>query len=128
MPGPARAGVLIYAMDLDRMSGFYQRLLAMRLLHQDADHHVIESDDMQLILHAIPPHIAKDISIATPPVVREEQAIKPFFTVRTLAEAAAVLAEFGCSMVGPEYPGPGIRTRNAVDPEGNVIHLREPAP
>lgn len=125
MAGPARAGVLIYAKDLLRLSRFYQRLLGMHVVHEGPEHHVIESDDMQLIVHAIPAHIAKDIHIATPPVPREEQAIKPFFTVASLAAAAGVLGEFGCELVGPEYPGPGIRTRNAFDPEGNIIHLRE---
>ncbi len=87
MPGPARAGALIYAKDLQRLSNFYQQLLAMRLQHADAKHHVIASDDMQLIIHAIAAHIAATLEISTPPAPREEQAIKLFFTVDSLARS-----------------------------------------
>lgn len=52
MPGPARAGALIYAKDLPCLSHFYQQLLAMQLLLADDEHHVLESADFQLIVHA----------------------------------------------------------------------------
>ena len=37
MSGPARAGALIYARHLEALSSFYQNLLAMQPLAQDAD-------------------------------------------------------------------------------------------
>ncbi len=125
MPGPAKAGALIYAKDLERVSTFYQRLLGMKLLNADAHHHVIESLDMQLIIHAIPPHIAATFDIATPPLPREEQAIKLFFTVTSLTMAADVAASLGGALFGEEYVGPGLTTRNGYDPEGNIFHVRE---
>lgn len=132
MPGPAKAGALIYAKDLERLSNFYQTLLSMQLLSADAAHHVIESADFQLVIHAIPPHIADTFTIATPPVPREEQAIKLFFTVASLAHSEVVAASLGGALFGPEYAGPGFRVRNAYDPEGNILQVRElanpPAP
>jgi predicted enzyme related to lactoylglutathione lyase len=127
MPGPARAGALIYAKDLERLSHFYQTLLSMQLLSADAEHHVIESADIQLIIHAIPPHIAATFEIATPPVPREEQAIKLFFTVPSLSSAAALAASLGGSLFGQEYAGPGFKLRNGYDPEGNIFQVRENA-
>ncbi|MFM2119517.1 MAG: hypothetical protein RL722_985 [Pseudomonadota bacterium] len=129
MPGPARAGALIYAKDLDRLSAFYQGLLGMRLLLADAWHQVIESDDLQLIIHAIPPQIAAGITLTSPPEVREEQAIKLFFTLPAGAQLPAVEVQvhaLGGGMFGPVYPGPGFQARNAYDCEGNVFHLRVP--
>ncbi|MCC6302231.1 MAG: glyoxalase/bleomycin resistance/dioxygenase family protein [Gammaproteobacteria bacterium] len=126
MPGPARAGTLIYAKDPERLSVFYQGLLGMRRLHADAEHHVIESADMQLIIHAIPPQIAATIDIASPPEPRAEQAIKLFFTVPSLTGAATVADALGGALFGPEYAGPGFRARNGYDPEGNIFHVREP--
>jgi hypothetical protein len=41
MPGPARAGALIYAKRLDALSRFYQALLGMAVRVQDAEHHVL---------------------------------------------------------------------------------------
>lgn len=37
MPGPARAGALIYARHLEALSSFYRNLLEMQPLAQDAD-------------------------------------------------------------------------------------------
>ena len=124
MPDPARAGALIYAKDLERLSAFYQALLGMKPLARDAQHHVLESGDMQLVIHAIPEHIARTFSIATPPELREEQAIKLFFTVQDLPGAEGVAAKLGGGVFGPAYPGPGFVARNAFDPEGNIFHLR----
>jgi len=115
---------LIYAKDLERLSAFYRELLAMTVLIADEHHQVIESTDIQLIIHAIPPAFAKDITIATPPAPRQEQAIKLFFTVPGLAEAEQRITSSGGRVFGPTYEGPGFCTRNACDPEGNIFHLR----
>ena len=128
MPGPAKAGALIYAKELERLSHFYQALLSMRLLSADRELHVIESADIQLVIHAIPPHIAATFEIAVPPVPREEQAIKLFFTVHSLSSAEAVAESLGGKMFGREYAGPGFKARNGYDPEGNIFQVRENAP
>jgi predicted enzyme related to lactoylglutathione lyase len=125
MPGPARAGAVIYASGLEQMSAFYQQLLGMSLLHADAEHHVIESSDMQLLIHAIPAHIAATIPLPSPVQAREEQSIKLFFTVASLAAAEVLVQRLGGALFGPHYPGPGIKIRNGHDPEGNVFQLRE---
>lgn len=125
MPGPARAGALIYAKDLPRVSRFYQQLLGMRLLLADAHHHVIESADVQLVIHAIPPHIAATFTIASPPAVREDAAIKLFFTVASLVEAEAVLHAHGGRLLEGRWQGPGFTAANACDCEGNILQLRE---
>ncbi len=125
MPGPARSGVLIYAFDLDRLSVFYARLLAAAVLHEDADHQLLQSPDTQLIVHAIPAPYLDVIQIQTPPEPREEQAIKPFFSVADLAEAERLAVELGGLVLGPVWPGPGMKLRNVCDPEGNIVQLRE---
>ena len=128
MPGPARAGALIYAKHLEALSDFYQNLLAMQSLAQDADHHVLENEDIQLIIHAVPEHIARTFEITAPPEPRQEQSIKLFFTVGSLGHAEKQATELGGGLLGPIYEGPGFKARNAFDPEGNVFHLRASAP
>lgn len=125
MAGPARAGILVYALDLERLSRFYEHVLGFRPLLADAEHRVLESDDIQLIVHAIPPEYAEGIAVDTPPVPRADQAIKPFFTVASLARAEADAAAFGGFVYGPVWEGPGFSVRNACDPEGNIIQVRE---
>lgn len=97
----------------------------MRLLSADREHHVIESAEIQLVIHAIPPHIAVTIAIAAPPEPREEQAIKLFFTVPSLSGAETVAASLGGRLFGDAYQGPGFKVRNGCDPEGNILQLRE---
>ncbi len=125
MPESARAGVLIYAKNVDAVSTFYERVLGAQVLHADAEHRVLQSPDAQLILHAIPPPFAASVVIAVPPEPRESQAIKPFFTVASLAEAEEIAVACGGCVHGPIWPGPGMRVRNVCDPEGNIVHLRE---
>jgi catechol 2,3-dioxygenase-like lactoylglutathione lyase family enzyme len=127
MPGPARAGVVIYARHLDVMSRFYENVLGLRRLVADDEHHVLESPDIQVVLHVIPPHIAATVVIAVPPELREEQAIKPFFTVTSLAEAERSAPAHGGALFGPVWNGPGFRMRNGFDPEGNILQFRERA-
>lgn len=125
MPGPARAGVLIYAKHLESLSQFYEQTLDMRVLAADSDHRVIENEDQQLVIHAIPSHIAAQIAITAPPQPREEQAIKPYFTIASLAAAETTATTLGGFVFGSTWDGPGFRVRNACDPEGNIIQLRE---
>ncbi len=127
MPGPARTGLLIYAKDLVAVSSFYEQVLSAKVLRADDEHRVLQSPDVQLIIHAIPEQYASSIVIQAPPIPREEQAIKPFFTVASLATAERVAEQCGGKVWGPVWPGPGIQVRNFCDPEGNIVHLRESA-
>ena len=60
MPGPARAGAMIFARDAARLAEFYGAVLGMRQLHARPELIVLESPDMQLLIHAVPAHIALD--------------------------------------------------------------------
>lgn len=125
MPGPARAGALIYARDLGLLTHFYRTLLQMDIRSQDAAFVVMENDDIQLLIHAIPESIACDIDIQVPPQLREQGAIKLFFTVPSLAWAEARAADLGGGLLPQQWPGPGFVLRNVFDPEGNILQLRE---
>lgn len=128
MPGPARAGVFVYAKDMQTLASFYAAIAGMARLHEEADLIVLESPDIQLLVHRIPPHIAADIVIAVPPVRRENTALKFFFTVASLAQARARAAELGGMVFEENWSGPGFVVCNAMDPEGNVFQVRESTP
>lgn len=125
MPGPARAGALIYARDLGLLTHFYRTLLQMDIRSQDAGFVVMENDDIQLLIHVIPESIACDIDIQIPPLLREQGAIKLFFTVPSLAWAEARAADLGGGLLPQQWSEPGFVLRNAFDPEGNILQLRE---
>jgi hypothetical protein len=136
MPAAVGSGTLIYAKDLALLASFYRVLLSMSEVHASDELVVLRSYDgrshdgrspqSELIVHRIPEHIAETIVVDSPPVLREDTAIKPFFTVASFAEAAAHATSMGGGVFGPQYEGPGFRITNAYDPEGNIIQLREP--
>lgn len=125
MPGPARAGLFIYAKDLRRLARFYEAVTGMQQVTETPEMIVLATPDIQLLVHAIPPEIAATIEIGTPPTRREDTALKFFLTVPSLATARDTAAALG-GVVGQEnWRGPGFTVCNAVDPEGNVLQLRE---
>ena len=128
MPGPAQAGLFIYAKDLERVVRFYAGLLGMVRLHTDPEICVLQSPDIQLVIHLIPPAHAANITITVPPTPREDTALKFFVTVPSLAQARTLAATLSGSVAEQCWNGPGFRACNAVDPEGNILQLREPCP
>lgn len=125
MSGPARAGLFVYAKDLERVAGFYAAVAGMERIHGDGSLIVLQSPDIQLLVHQIPAHIAAEIEITSPPEPREETALKFFFTVPSLAQARTRARELGGDVFDENWPGPGFTVCNAIDPEGNVFQVRE---
>jgi hypothetical protein len=95
MPGPGRAGLFIYAVDSARIASFYEAVAGMTRLHETHELIVLESPDIQLLVHAILLHIAASTAITSPPHRREESALKFFFTVPSLARARRIATQLG---------------------------------
>lgn len=110
---------------MTRMAAFYEALLGMRRLPAAADHAVLQSPDIELVVHAIPERIASTVTIASPPELREDTAIKLFFTVPSLAEARRLAPGLGGTVFADVWSGAGFRAVNGYDPEGNIFQLRE---
>lgn len=125
MPGPARAGLFVYALDMNRLARFYETVATMVRLHETSDLIVLESPDIQLLVHQIPAHIAADMTVTSPPQKREDTALKFFFTVDSLDAARAAASALGGEVFSENWQGPGFVVCNAMDPEGNVFQVRE---
>lgn len=117
--------MFLYAKDLARLAAFYEAVLGIARQHASADLVVLQSPDIQLVLHAIPTRIAAEIVITTPPQKREDTALKFFFTVPSIADARAKAARLGGEVYTENWTGPGFVVCNACDPEGNVFQVRE---
>jgi predicted enzyme related to lactoylglutathione lyase len=127
---PFTAGAIVYAKDVARLARFYAAVADLEIVHEVADHSVLESETHELVIVAIPAATAARIVIATPPVRRENTAFKLSFAVPSLAEARVAASAAGGELNPPEkeWDFQGMRVCDGCDPEGNMIQLREALP
>lgn len=125
MPGPARAGLFIYALDPERVARFYESVAGMARLHGTEELIILQSPDIQLLVHRIPAEYADRAAVSAPPQRRENTVLKFFFTVPNLAGARTAAARLGGEVFSENWRGPGFIVCNAMDPEGNVFQVRE---
>ncbi len=128
MQGPKPSGFFIYAKDPVKVAAFYESVLGMRRAHETDDMVVLDSYGLQIVIHAIPADVAATIIIADPPAARTNAALKFFFTVPSVSVARDLAKKLGGVVLETQYEGKGFLVSNAVDPEGNIFHLRENAP
>jgi hypothetical protein len=121
-----RAGAVLYAKDVARVSAFYAGIAGMAVTHTEADHVVLESPSLQLVVVAIPAAIAATIDIADPPQRRTDTPIKLAFAVESLdgARKAAPLLGGELDPVEREWVFRQHRVCDGHDPEGNVVQFR----
>jgi len=130
MPSTAKPGAVVFVKGLERLAKFYEQLLSLSVTHAESDHVVLESENLELVIHAIPSHIASAITITEPPEVREETPIKLFFPVASLPEARSAASRLGGQVNSSqrEWEARGFRACDGYDPEGNVFQLRQNVP
>jgi predicted enzyme related to lactoylglutathione lyase len=130
MTEPITAAAVLFVNDVARVSRFYEEIVPMTKVQEEDGLVVLEAHHMQLVIHAIPPQYATPTDGATPPTPREDSYIKLCFPVGNLASARRTAESLGGRLWGPEkeWEGRGFRACDGVDPEGNVVQLREPTP
>ena len=122
-----KAGAVVYAGDLARLTAFYADVPGFTVAHSEPDHVVLESPSLQLVIVAIPEHVAATISVADPPVRRTDTPIKLVFTVASIEDVRAAVELRGGQLNPPgrEWQFQGFRVCDGHDPEGNVVQFRE---
>jgi catechol 2,3-dioxygenase-like lactoylglutathione lyase family enzyme len=113
---------MLFVKDLERMTAFYRDVMGLRPVEATRmdDWVEFEGGAIHFALHAIPEHIAKDIDVPDPPRPREQSSCKLTFTVDDLAAAEARLVAHGVSLLHRPWGA-----WDAVDPEGNVLGIRQ---
>jgi predicted enzyme related to lactoylglutathione lyase len=130
MPKPPKPSALIFAKNIARLAKFYEEIVPMSVILTDEGHIVLDSETMQLVIHAIPKPIADSFTITEPPELRDDMPIKPCIPVAMIAVAREKARALGGDLHAPEqeWEAPGFRACDGYDPEGNVIQFRESAP
>jgi hypothetical protein len=89
-----QAGAVLYAKDGDRLVAFYAVVAGLSGRRAQVDHVGLESQVFLLVVHRIE-DLADSITIGSPPVRRENTAVKLVFFVESLAEARAAVRPLG---------------------------------
>ena len=121
-------GIVLYVTDLERLSEFYVDVLHLRIQTRDHDHVVLGAKGFQVVLLARSDSEGSPTTTLDLPLPRRAMAaVKPVFVVDSLAAARSVAERAGGVVNAPrhEWRFRGYRVCDGVDPDGNIIQLRE---
>jgi predicted enzyme related to lactoylglutathione lyase len=123
------AAAVLYVRDLARMRAFYERCLGLAAAeHGDGDGYcVLASADWDLSLVAVPPAQAAAIVIADPPERRAGTPVKLAFEVPSIEALQPAVTAAGGQLdpAAAAWEFRGRRHLDCLDPEGNVVQLRQ---
>ena len=118
---------MIFAVDVNRVANFYQAVLGVSPCPGEGDNKKdlrLCKEGEEILIHSIPAHIAKTISVQSPPIAREDSAMKPVFNVSSLSESLEQVSVKGGVVTTMNFTLDGLTRHDVLDPEGNVIQLR----
>jgi hypothetical protein len=122
-----QAGLVVFAKSVKKLSAFYVRTLGLEVLESARSHQLLRGNGYEVVVHAIPAKIAREIPIAKPPALREDSAMKPSFVVPDLqALRMAVVATGGWLKPAKlAWTFRGHTVLDGCDPEGNILQFKQ---
>jgi hypothetical protein len=122
---PTMNSLVVYSVEVGPLAAYYEAVLGVTPTPDPWGGIQLQGDAGQILVHPIPPEIAKTIEIRTPPEPREESAIKPVFDVASIELALVAVTANGGVDLRRTFSIEGLTFHDVLDPEGNVIQLRE---
>jgi predicted enzyme related to lactoylglutathione lyase len=119
--------LVIFAVNVNALASFYEAVLGVSPTPKPGDTKKdirLGGKGIELLIHSIPPKIAKTIVIKSPPAARDIAAMKPVFDVKSLSKAEEQVTLQGGVVTKVTFTLDGLTRRDVLDPEGNVIQLR----
>jgi predicted enzyme related to lactoylglutathione lyase len=120
-------GLVVFAKSKARVSAFYQQTLGLAVHESATSHDLLRGHGLEVVVHSIPRKIAAGITIARPPLPREDTPLKPTFIVASL-QAVRDAAEATGGYLKPEagaWRFRGCVVLDGWDPEGNVVQFKQ---
>ena len=71
----------VFAKKVDKVSMFYQQALGLKVEVSDKTHDLLVGQNYEVVVHAISKVYAQSIEIQSPPIRRDDVALKPTFVV-----------------------------------------------
>jgi hypothetical protein len=121
------SSLVIFALNVKILANFYRDVLSISPTPRPGDSKKdvrLGKNGHELLIHSIPNRIAKSIVNQSPPVPRDNSAMKPVFDVESLSIALERVALSGGVITERTFTLDGLTRRDIVDPEGNVVQLR----
>jgi len=120
-------GLVVFVTNVKRVAAFYRETLGLVSEESDSSHDLLRGGGYEVVVHAIPQHIAADIHIESPPQPRDEQAFKPTFVVADLAAVRAAAERTGGYLKPVEgaWHFRGCTVLDGWDPEGNIVQFKQ---
>ncbi len=125
------AAAVLYVKDMRLMRTFYETCLGMSTAESEGDDFsLLGSDDWNLSLVSVPEAIAATFVITVPPRRREDAPVKLAFEVTSIEELCSVVIDTGGQIdpIESAWEFRGYRHLDCLDPEGNVVQLRQRVP
>jgi predicted enzyme related to lactoylglutathione lyase len=117
----------IFAKNVEQVSLFYQQALGLKLEASDKPHDLLVGPNQEVVVHAISKAYADSIEIESPPIKRDDVALKPVFVVDDF-ELVRTAAKANGGYLKPLKQAWRIRgyiVLDGCDPEGNVIQFKQ---
>ena len=117
----------VFAKQVDKVSLFYQQALGLKVEVSDKTHDLLVGQNYEVVVHAISKVYAQSIEIQSPPIRRDDVALKPTFVVDDL-EVVRAAAKANGGFLKPIKQAWRIRgfiVLDGYDPEGNVIQFKQ---
>lgn len=127
---PCALHIVLYVKSLPVMARFYESVLGLVRLDSGQGFSLFSGGAFELSLVEMPPPWADTVAIAKPPVPREETPIKFSLLVDDLEALRAGFEQAGAALK-PASQAWCWRQQlhlDGIDPEGNVIQLRQRQP
>ena len=118
------SALVIFSVNVRRLATFYEKVLDVRPTLEESGDIRLRSEQEEVLIHSIPPRIAKTIEVQIPPEPRQDSAIKPAFDVDSLDASLDAVAVNGGVVTGHSFVLDGVHRHDVLDPDGNVIQLR----
>lgn len=123
-----RPSLVIYAKDTGRLAQFYESVLGLTQ-ETDDGYLTLRGPEYSIVVVRIPSQLASHIEISSPPLRREDVAIKFVAPVDSIARARDAAPPHGGAVDPPdrEFTFQGMIRCDCVDCEGNILQLATPA-
>ncbi len=119
--------LVIFSVDVRRLADFYEAVLGVTPTNEDSGDIRLRNDREEVLVHSVPARVAKTISVQSPPEARDNSPIKPVFDVDSLQAALEAVERNGGVDTGRAFSMDGLTRHDVLDPDGNVIQLRNPS-